>query len=215
MTALLLVDIQNDFLPGGALEVQNGDHILPVVNHLLQKKFNLIVASKDWHPPAHSSFAATHHRQPGDIIVLNNLQQILWPVHCVQGTPGAEFSSKLNAEKIDNIFYKGTNKEIDSYSAFFDNQHDNSTGLVDFLKQNNIHDIYVTGLATDYCVKYTVLDAIREGFNVFVIAEGCKGVNLHPDDTEKALNEMQQAGAKIVSLKDLSDKITGSPRPAS
>lgn len=198
MTALLLVDIQNDFLPCGALAVPEGDEILPVVNRLLEKKYNLIIASKDWHPINHSSFALTHHKQPSDRILLNGLEQILWPVHCVQQTPGAEFSPILNSSKIGKVFHKGTDQNIDSYSAFFDNEHRKSTGLCEFLHEKRILNIYIAGLATDYCVKYSALDAIKLGFNVFVIADACKGVNLQPNDSKEALHEMQQAGAKIV-----------------
>lgn len=198
MTALLLVDIQNDFLPGGALAVHEGDQILPVVNQLIEKKFDIVIATKDWHPVNHSSFASTHHKQPGDRILLNELEQILWPIHCLQHTPGAEFASQLNNAKIDKIFYKGTDQDIDSYSAFFDNGHRKSTGLAEFLREKKIRNIYIAGLATDYCVKYSALDGAKLGFNVFVVVDACKGVNLQPDDTKNAVDEMEQAGAKIV-----------------
>lgn len=198
MTALLLVDIQNDFLPGGALAVHEGDQILPIVNQLLEKEFDFIIATKDWHPINHGSFASTHHKQPGERILLNNLEQILWPIHCVQHTPGAEFAAKLNSAKIDKIFYKGTDQNIDSYSAFFDNEHRKSTGLAEFLREKKVRDIFIAGLATDYCVKYSALDGAKLGFNIFVVADACKGVNLQPNDTTNAINEMQQAGAKII-----------------
>lgn len=198
MTALLLVDIQNDFLPGGALAVHEGDQILPVVNQLIEKKFDIVIATKDWHPVNHSSFASTHHKQPGDRILLNELEQILWPIHCLQHTPGAEFASQLNSAKFDKIFYKGTDQDIDSYSAFFDNGHRKSTGLAEFLREKKIRNIYIAGLATDYCVKYSALDGAKLGFNVFVVVDACKGVNLQPDDTKNAVDEMEQAGAKIV-----------------
>ncbi|MBA3815857.1 MAG: bifunctional nicotinamidase/pyrazinamidase [Parachlamydiaceae bacterium] len=198
MTALLLVDIQIDFLPSGALAVKDSDQIIPVVNRLMDQSFDFIIASQDWHPKNHSSFALTHLKQPGDLILWHGLEQILWPVHCVQQTSGAELSPSLNSIKINKIFYKGTDQNIDSYSAFYDNEHRKSTGLVEFLKEKEVHDIYITGLATDYCVKYTVIDALKLGFNVFVIEDGCKGVNLHPNDTKDALYDMQEAGAKII-----------------
>lgn len=203
MTALLLVDIQNDFLPGGALEVKNGDLILPVVNRLLDHKFDHILASKDWHPADHCSFAPIHHKKSGDHVFINGAAQILWPIHCVENTSGSEFPSALKSSKIEKVFYKGTDRTIDSYSAFYDNAHCKSTGLSEFLREKGISNIYVAGLATDYCVKYSVLDAINSGFNVCVIADACKGVNLNPHDSETALNEMKKAGASIVLSKEL------------
>ena len=165
MKALLLVDLQNDFLPGGALAVPEGDQVISVVNSLLKKKiFDCIVASKDCHPLDHGSFAVAHGRQAGQEIDLFGLKQILWPVHCVQGTQGAEFDPGLDTSKIEKIFYKGVEKNIDSYSAFFDNGHRRETGLQAYLHERGVRDLYVAGLATDYCVKYSVLDAAKMGF---------------------------------------------------
>lgn len=203
MKALIIVDIQNDFLPGGALAVKNGDEIIPIVNQLLEKSFDAIVATKDWHPKDHGSFAINHEKKAGERIILEGLDQILWPVHCVQGTQGAELSKALHADKVQKIFYKGTEKTMDSYSTFFDNGHKKSTGLDQYLKSKNIKDIYIAGLATDYCVKYSVLDAINLGFNVFVIEDACRAVNLQPDDEKRAFEEMYQAGAKIIDSKNL------------
>lgn len=203
MKALLLVDIQNDFLPGGALAVKDGNVIISTVNKLMDVDFDLIIATKDWHPSNHGSFASNQGKKPGDLIILEGLEQILWPVHCVQGSPGAEFSPLLNQEKIEKVFYKGSDKNIDSYSAFFDNAHKRSTGLHEFLLTKNVTDLYIVGLATDYCVKYSALDAVKLGFHVFVLKDAVRGVNLKPNDSENALEEIQQAGAKVVTSSDL------------
>lgn len=202
MKGLVLVDIQNDFMPGGSLAVPGGVEIIPVVNQILKKPFDAIVATKDWHPHDHGSFAAIHGKNPGDAIELYGLKQILWPVHCVQGTHGAEFYPGWDVSKVQNIFHKGTDKNIDSYSTFFDNGHRKSTGLEHFLRLKKIQDVYIAGLATDYCVKYSVLDALHLGFNVFVVEDACRAVNLHPQDGIKALEEMKQMGAKVISSGD-------------
>jgi nicotinamidase/pyrazinamidase len=169
--ALILVDIQNDFLPGGALAVKNGNDILPVVNDLLNFPFDLIVATKDWHPSHHVSFATTHNKMPGETITINHLEQILWPIHCIQGEYGAELSSELQTERIAKIIHKGTDEDIDSYSTFYDNCRKKSTGLSTYLKKHKIDELYLAGLATDYCVKYSVLDALHLGFKTFVIVD--------------------------------------------
>lgn len=204
MNALLLVDIQNDFMPNGALAVKDGRQILPVVNALLELPFDVIAASKDWHPPDHGSFAVNHRKQPGEHIALGGLYQILWPVHCVQGTKGAEFSDGLNSGKVEKIFYKGTDKNIDSYSTFFDNGHRKSTGLDDYLREKGVDTIYIAGLVTDYCVKYSALDAIHLGYHVHVISDACRAVNLKKGDEEKAYEVMRKAGAKIITSKEIS-----------
>lgn len=197
MDALLIVDLQNDFLPGGALAVPQGDQIIPLINEL-QKHFQLVLATKDWHPENHSSFAIQHGKKPGDIIMLSGRRQELWPVHCVQGTTGADFSPKLDLSKIKQVFYKGLDKEIDSYSSFFDNGHLRSTGLDDFLRVFGVDHLYITGLATDYCVKFSVLDAVSLGFKPYVILDACRGIDLNPGDIERAIAAMQAAGAEII-----------------
>lgn len=197
--ALLLVDLQNDFMPGGSLEVKEGNRILPIIERLLEYPFDLVLASKDWHPKDHSSFARTHGKAPGEEIKVEGLNQILWPVHCVQETSGAEFYPGWNNSKIQKIFLKGTDKNIDSYSTFFDNGRKRSTGLGEYLKEKGIKSVYIAGLATDYCVKYSVMDALNLGFDTYVVIDGCKGINLHPDDTKKAIEEMIKAGAHIVT----------------
>lgn len=203
MRALVLVDIQNDFLPGGALAVTEGNEILSVVNQLLEKDFDVVVATKDWHPIDHGSFASTHHKKPGDHILLEGLDQILWPTHCVQNTEGAELAKGWNSHKVHEVFCKGTDKKVDSYSTFFDNGHRRTTGLEAFLKGKGITDLYIAGLATDYCVKYSVLDALNMGFNVYVIQNAVRGVNLAPNDSQKALEEMKSKGAYLINSKDL------------
>ena len=201
--ALVLVDLQNDFIPGGSLAVRDGDAVIPVAN-AVQKKFNFIVATQDWHPQNHGSFASNHAgKHPGDVINLGGLPQVLWPDHCVQGSRGARFHPVLNRTRIAKVFRKGTDPEIDSYSTFFDNAHRKSTGLGDYLKQEKVTDVYLAGLATDYCVKYSALDAVHLGFKTHVIIDGCRGVELKPGDTKKAVDEMRKAGVEIVSSDDL------------
>jgi nicotinamidase/pyrazinamidase len=199
MNALILVDIQNDFCPGGSLAVEEGDRIVPVVNEL-QRHFDLVVATKDWHPPAHSSFVT------------------LWPPHCVQGTHGAEFHPALDTSRFAHVFHKGTDPAVDSYSGFFDNEHKLSTGLGDYLRAQGVTDVYVCGLATDYCVKFTALDALRLGFNTTVVADACRGVEVNEGDSARALEEMSAAGAHVVEsekvIASCEDIAATSPRDA-
>ena len=195
--ALILVDIQEDFLPGGALPVPKGNEIIPLANQLLPRPFDIIVATKDWHPADHGSFAANQGKNPGEKISLGGIEQILWPTHCVQETKGAEFPASLNFPRLDRVFFKGVDKNVDSYSAFFDNGHLKSTGLAEYLCEQGVKDVYVAGLATDYCVKYSVLDAVKKGFVVHVVVQACRGIDLAPGDSAKALEEMKEAGAKL------------------
>ncbi|MTI30336.1 bifunctional nicotinamidase/pyrazinamidase [Xanthovirga aplysinae] len=201
MTALIIVDLQNDFLPGGALAVPESDQIIPVINEL-QKYVDLVVATQDWHPTDHESFANNHpEHKEGDLITLHGLSQILWPVHCVQDTFGAQLSSKLKTSCILKVFQKGTDKEIDSYSGFYDNGYRKSTGLSEFLKERNIDQVVVVGLATDFCVKYTALDALKEGFKTTIVKEATRAVNLNVQDYEKAIAEIEQKGGIVLNLK--------------
>ncbi len=198
MKALLLIDIQNDFIPGGALAVTEGDQVVAVANKKMNE-FDLVVATQDWHPQNHGSFAANHPpKNIGEIIDLDGLPQILWPVHCVQQSEGAKLVAELKKDKIDTIFVKGTDPKIDSYSGFFDNGHRKATGLGDFLKEKGVTDVYVMGLATDYCVKFSALDAVKLGFKTHLILEGCRGVNLQAGDVDKAIKEMEEAGVTII-----------------
>jgi nicotinamidase/pyrazinamidase len=203
MKALVVVDVQNDFLPGGALAVPDGDAVIPVVNRLMPR-FPLVVATQDWHPPDHGSFAANHPgRAVFEQIQLNGLPQTLWPVHCVQGTPGAELAAALARDRIAKVFPKGTDPGIDSYSGLFDNGHRRSTGLGEWLRARGVTDLYVCGLATDYCVKFTALDAVQMGFKTHLIEDACRGVNLRPGDVADALATMQRAGVALVRSADL------------
>ncbi len=205
MNALILVDLQNDFCPGGALPVPQGDLIIPLIN-VLQPKFELIVATQDWHPADHGSFAANHPgKVPGDVIDLNGLPQILWPTHCVQNSRGAEFVPALDQSRIMKIFQKGTDPTIDSYSGFFDNGHRKSTGLGEWLTDRRVRSVSVCGLATDYCVKFTALDARTLGLETSFIEDASRGVNLKPDDVDAAIEEMRRAGVRVVHGKGKSD----------
>ncbi len=187
---LLIVDLQNDFMPGGPLGVPGADQIIPVINQFLPK-FSVVLASQDWHPIDHVSFAANHPgKKPGDIVEAQGIEQILWPVHCVRNTKGAELVAGLNRDKIESNFYKGTDKWIDSYSAFFDNARRKSTGLFDYLKSREIKEIYICGVATDYCVLYSTIDALDLGLSVFVITDACRGIDLFPGDSESAFASM-------------------------
>jgi nicotinamidase/pyrazinamidase len=207
MKALLLVDIQNDFLPGGALEVPRGDEVIAVANRL-GRFADLVVATQDWHPPDHKSFVLNHPgRKPGDVIELGGTEQVLWPPHCVQNTPGSDLAPGLETSKIAEIFYKGIDPEIDSYSAFFDNRHRRATGLGAYLRGRGVEDLFVTGLATDYCVLWTALDSVELGFRTIVVEDGCRGIELNPGDIERALEEMRGAGVRIVR----SDSLLGTP----
>jgi len=203
MNALIIVDLQNDFLSGGALPVPHGNEVIPVANKL-QRQFDLVVATKDWHPPDHGSFAANHPgKKPGDRIILDGIEQILWPVHCVQNTRGAEFAASFDTSRIAHVFHKGIDPLIDSYSTFFDNAHRRHTGLAHYLRKRSIKDIYLMGLALDYCVKYSALDARQLGLNTHVILDGCRGIDLEHGDIGRALDEMKRAGAVLLKSSDL------------
>ena len=196
--ALLLVDIQNDFLPGGSLAVPRGNEILPVANQLMQD-FDHVIATQDWHPSNHGSFAANHvGAEVGTKIELDGLEQILWPVHCVQNSPGADFSSELDRDKIAHVVQKGTNPLVDSYSGFFDNARRQATGLEDYLREQSIDQLHLIGLATDYCVKFTALDAVDLGFKTILHESGVRGVNLNEGDSKEAIKIMANAGVEIV-----------------
>jgi nicotinamidase/pyrazinamidase len=198
MRALILVDLQNDFCPGGALAVANGDETIAIANRLLPH-FATAVATQDWHPANHGSFAANHPgKQPYEMIDLHGLMQVLWPVHCVQDTPGAELRGDLDRSRITEVFLKGTDPAIDSYSGFFDNGKRKATGLAEWLRSRWVQQVYVMGLATDYCVRATAMDARSLGFDVWVVQDGCRAVEVKPGDGERALAELRGAGCAIV-----------------
>jgi nicotinamidase/pyrazinamidase len=201
--ALIMVDLQNDFCRNGSLEVPDADAIIPHANQL-QNYFDEIIASKDWHPQDHVSFASNHPgKKVNDILEINGIRQILWPDHCVQNTKGADFHPDLLTTHISKIIYKGTDKNIDSYSAFFDNGHLRETDLKNYLHDRNIKKIYIMGLATDYCVKYTCLDAVELGFETYFIEDACRGVQLVEGDIVRAIEEMKTKGVHILHMKDM------------
>jgi nicotinamidase/pyrazinamidase len=197
MDALLLIDIQNDFCPGGALAVRDGDAVVPIAN-ALAARFELVIATQDFHPPTHKSFAVNHPgKREYELIELDGLPQVLWPAHCVQGTPGCELHPALDRTRITEVIQKGTDERIDSYSGFFDNGRRKATGLGDSLRAKDVDRVLLLGLATDYCVKWTALDARRLGLEVHVVEAGCRGVARKPEDVPNALAEMRAAGVII------------------
>lgn len=201
MKALILVDIQNDFMPGGALPVPDGDAVVPVANGV-QAHFDLVVATQDWHPPDHGSFVTQHPgHQPGDVIQLAGLDQVLWPPHCVQGTKGAELHPNLDTRRVPRVFRKGTHRDVDSYSGFFDNARRHATGLGDHLREQGVEAVYLLGLATDYCVRYTALDALDLGFETVLIHDGTRAVvpAAHP----RTLEELRSAGVRLITSAEL------------
>lgn len=198
MRTLIIVDVQRDFLPGGPLAVPNGDEVIPVINRI-SPSFDLVIATRDWHPPDHGSFAASHpNRKIGDVIELNGLEQLLWPVHCVQSTPGAEFAPGLDTACCARVFDKGTDAGVDSYSGFFDNGRRQSTGLAEYLRLHAVGEVHVLGLALDYCVRFTALDAAILGFRTNVIADGCRAVEMHPGDGQRAREALRASGVNII-----------------
>lgn len=205
--SLILVDLQNDFCHGGSLAVPDGDAVISIANQL-QHYFDIIVATKDWHPQNHVSFSSSHvDKKVFDVVSVGNLNQVLWPNHCVQHSKGAEFHPDLDISLINKIIYKGTNKNVDSYSAFFDNSHLRETGLADYLHEHHIKDVYIMGLATDYCVKYSCLDAVQLGFNTYLIEDACRGVEIKKGDINKALLEMKNRGVKLIRSVDIFDVV--------
>lgn len=197
-TVLIMVDLQNDFCEGGSLGASDTTSLIPLINRL-QPHFDLVVASQDWHPANHSCFVSHYpDHKVGDVIQLEEVSQILWPEHCVQHSFGAAFHSDLDISKIDKIIHKGTDVKIHSYSTFFDDAHLHTTELENYLRDQQAEHVYVVGIATDYCVKFSVLDALTLGFKVTVIEDACRGIELQKGDIEAALAEMRAAGASII-----------------
>lgn len=202
MKTLIVIDIQNDFCPDGALAVPDGDTIVPVVNRLIPH-FDAVVFTQDWHLPSHSSFASSHpDKSEYETVQMDYGEQVLWPDHCIQGTKGADFHPELLPTSAELILRKGFRREIDSYSAFFENDHATPTGLNGYLQERGSREIWVAGLATDFCVKWSVLDGIRLGYKVNVISDAVKGINLN-GSVAQAWNEMHQAGAHQISSESI------------
>jgi nicotinamidase/pyrazinamidase len=201
MKTLILVDVQVDFIPGGSLEVPDGDRIIGPLNRV-QDRFDLVVATQDWHPPDHVSFASHHKgKKPYDVIEVHGMAQTLWPDHCVQGSKGAGFHPGLDSNRIEAIFRKGTAREIDSYSGFYDNGHLKSTGLAGYLREKGARDLYFAGLAADICVYFTIEDALEEGFKAAVLTDGVCA--LDAEGYEKKRRELEEKGAAFVSTGEL------------
>jgi nicotinamidase/pyrazinamidase len=203
MNALLLIDLQNDFLPGGAIPIAHGDLVVPLANQL-QGAFKLVLATQDWHPANHKGFASSHPgRKPGDTVLLKKITQTLWPTHCVQNTRGAELTPALMLNRVNKVFRKGTDIDIDGYSAFFDSGHTRATGLHEYLHDKGVTEVHVLGLGTEVCVKATALDALALGFKTFLIEDACRGLNLKPDDAKAAVEELRTAGVTVIQSRDL------------
>ncbi|MEQ8296611.1 MAG: bifunctional nicotinamidase/pyrazinamidase [Nitratireductor sp.] len=195
--ALLVIDLQNDFCPGGALAVTGGDEIVPVVNRLIET-FDHVIMTQDWHPPRHSSFASEHAgKAPFETVDMPYGEQTLWPDHCLQGSDGAAFHAGLDWTKAELVVRKGFRREIDSYSAFFENDHETPTGLAGYLRERNIADLTMVGLATDFCVAYSALDAVQEGFSVKVVMEACRAIDLG-GSLAAMTGMMKEAGVRLV-----------------
>ncbi len=196
LKTLILVDVQNDFIPGGSLEVPGGDRIIEPVNRVMDR-FQLVVATQDWHPRDHVSFASNHQgKEPFEVINLHGMEQTLWPDHCVQGSMGAELHSGLEQDRIEAVIRKGMDREIDSYSAFYDNAHLKTTGLAGYLREKGVVDIYFGGLAADICVYFTIKDAVKEGFTATVIEDAVRAID--DEAYGKLKQELQDKGVRFV-----------------
>jgi|ERR1035437_226291 nicotinamidase/pyrazinamidase len=204
MKTLILIDVQNDFMPGGPLPVPEGNLIVPVINQI-QGYFDLVVATQDWHPKNHRSFASNHfNKKTYDSIVLHGMQQTLWPDHCIQGSSGADLHKDIEPNRIAAIFRKGMDPEIDSYSGFFDNNHQLSTGLSGYLKEKGISEVHFCGLAADICVYYSILDSILEGFSATLIEDASRP--LFPDKFDDIKCELAKLGVRIITSNELRQK---------
>jgi nicotinamidase/pyrazinamidase len=203
MRALILVDIQNDFLPGGRLAVAGGDAVVPVANRLMDA-VDLVVGTLDWHPPGHESFASAHAgRAPGQVIDLHGVDQVLWPDHCVQWTGGAASAPGLDTDRVERFFTKGEDPAVDSYSGFWDNGRRHATGLAAWLRARGVAEVVVCGLALDYCVQFTALDAVDAGFATTVVVDATRAVELSPGDGAAAVDTLRAAGVRVVCADEL------------
>ena len=197
MKALIIIDVQNDFCPGGALAVSGGDEVVPVINQLVEA-FDHVIVTQDWHPAGHLSFASSHPgKAPLEMVQLPYGEQVLWPDHCIQETAGAAFHPDLNIEKAELIVQKGFRKEIDSYSAFYENDKKTDTGLADYLRAKEIDTLYMTGLALDFCVAWSAIDGRQEGFDVTIIGDATRGIDAN-GSLERAMWNLRDAGVKMV-----------------
>ncbi|MBP7734575.1 MAG: bifunctional nicotinamidase/pyrazinamidase [Spirochaetes bacterium] len=200
---LIVTDVQNDFCPGGALAVGEGDRIVPVINGIIDR-FHRIVATQDWHPKHHMSFASNHPgKKPYDQVELGGIPQTLWPDHCVAGTAGAGFHPGLNPDRFDVIVRKGTNPAVDSYSAFLENDKKTRTGLDGYLKSINAGRVFFCGLATDYCVFYSAMDAASFGFDTLVILDACRGIDVPAGSIDRSIGEMKSRGIRLIESGEL------------
>ncbi|KNC86846.1 hypothetical protein SARC_01039, partial [Sphaeroforma arctica JP610] len=205
-TALLVVDLQYDFLPDGSLAVPGGDEIIPHVLRLVNgfnEKERIVVATQDWHPAGHGSFASAHGKDVFSMGTLGGIDQVMWPDHCVQESRGAELHDDLPQDKVTKILRKGIKQHMDSYSGFFDNQEHNDTGLDLYLKSANTQSVVVCGLATDFCVCYTALDARKLGYKVYLVLEACRGIDSPPGYVDKEVQKMVDAGVEIVTTQQV------------
>ena len=203
MNALVIVGLQNDFLPGGAAPVPQANAVIPLANQL-QGAFKVVVATQEWHPANHVSFASVHSgRKPGETIQFKKQTQRLWPAHCVQNTRGAELAAGLMINRVNKVFRLGMEAEVDNDSAFFDAGLDHPTGLHSYLKEKNVADLYLMGLATDGCVRTTALDALSLGFSTILVEDACRGLNLQPEASARAIEEMKSAGVTVIHSRDL------------
>lgn len=197
--ALIIVDVQNDFCQGGALEVPNANAIIPYINALMEHNpYDEIILTQDFHPANHKSFASNNGKQVGESITLNGISQFMWPDHCVQGTSGAEFHKDLDVSKVTKIIQKGTNTEVDSYSGFQDNNQLMKTELDDYLKSKGIELVEIVGLALDYCVKYTCLDAVKNGYITCLHFQGTKAVNVKPENGKDTIYQLIENGVSVL-----------------
>jgi nicotinamidase/pyrazinamidase len=197
--ALLVIDVQNDFCPGGSLAVENGDEVVAVINGLLPR-FPLVVATQDWHPPDHVSFASSHPgHKPLDVVQASGIEQVLWPDHCIRGTHGAELHPRLDTGRVGLVLRKGMRTALDSYSAFFENDRRTDTGLRHYLKGMKVREMVICGLATDYCVLASALDARRLGFGVSLVSDACRGVDFPKGSVAGAVQTMMNAGVRVLT----------------
>lgn len=196
--ALIIVDVQQDFCPGGALAVKDGDEVVPVINGI-SNRFDLVTATQDWHPEGHISFASTHDKEAGTVIDTGGIKQMLWPDHCVRGGKNSGFHPDLNLAPVNLIIRKGTTAGLDSYSAFFENDNTTPTGLSFYLKGLGVTEVYLCGLATDYCVYFSALDAKNQGFETYIILDACRGVDIPEGNINRATRDMKTKGIHLIN----------------